>query len=1344
MTAQRSRPALALLCALLSATAMAQDPDYTFWTAGSGGSFDNRLNWSHGVPDPFIRAFFATVGGLITFDTIESPASKTLEFWNTDVWFDATFKFDYVTPLVEVGIRPGQNASLTMLSGELEAISVSVGEHGTGVLTLFGDAYVVCSEANIGDGLSGEGSIIIDGFDAGILVTSFLEVGGAGTGQLTLLSSGKISACLGTTGIGLDIETGVGSGVMTVNGAGSEWFNLGWMHVGWFSQGTLNITAGGLVNAETGVIGNLAGAIGEANVDGIGSSWDILSQLLVGRMGSASLCITNGGSVSSSTGVIGGFAGSSGAVDVDGAGSTWTNLFDLSVGVFGTATLTVTDGGTVVAPSINVNETGEIHGDGFLDADVMNQGVVSPGSSARVLTVLGDYQQTPSGRLDISIGQFDNDELNVHGQATLAGVLNLSFDEGDEPELLEVFTVLTANSIVGAFESINCKGTQFQILPDVDAIRVQVIGLEPVDCDVVHWTARTGGPFDVPENWDSVVPGVFSTAVFDSVNSPPPAYVVDFFTNAATDRLIVLSEAAVQFELGGRDYFVAGGFDPTEPSIVVGELAGVSSRLTVRNIVGGFHGLHGSATSIGHGPGSSGELTVTGAFTLFDSEDLDIGFAGAGAFSVEDGALATTVGDVSFAQVVGLLGEVSVTNPGSKWLTTGSRFFVGEFGNGTLTISDGGQLLSNTVVDGPNDGVILAVNPGSTALVTVTGQGSKWIEGTAPMFIAGQGDATVVVKDGGVIQFPDLPGAGVIIDSTGHLVGNGTVVANVINVGEVRPEGMGQSSGVLTIDGNYEQVDVPGGGQVEESGSLVIDITGLVAGSDYDQLIVTGEVRLGGGVFVTFPDTFDPQADDTFTFLQAGSVHPGFPAFDVGFITGLAPNKVVVVDYGAGAASGPTGLNLIVFNLEDLIGFGNPDNVEVNGVIADAVVDDFNGDGIPDLALVVGGDPGSVVILEGDGESFMQTQLIVVGNSPRGITSAPLDGVAGIDLAVTNAADGTVSVLLNNGSGVFGSDPTPIPVGNNPVAIAAADFREDLDGDIDLFVANAGDNELAVLVNDGAANFVSLISIPTGLMPFAVDPSDLDNDKDIDALVVANVDSDTLTVVMILGGGAFTTTTLDVGDAPVALTHADYNNDFATDIVTANRGDDTNGAATVSVLINNGDNTFAPAVTLPVGTLATSIVSIDMDGDGDADLAVVVTDEQNERVVRVLRNDFIHDDIQEQQLTFTLDQDLDQGENPVLVRKADVNLDGADDLITINDAGALNAASGAGPVPSSISVLLSTCPWDCGGATDGFVGIVDFLALLAQWGGAGTCNFDGGVIGITDFLELLANWGPCP
>ena len=58
--------------------------------------------------------------------------------------------------------------------------------------------------------------------------------------------------------------------------------------------------------------------------------------------------------------------------------------------------------------------------------------------------------------------------------------------------------------------------------------------------------------------------------------------------------------------------------------------------------------------------------------------------------------------------------------------------------------------------------------------------------------------------------------------------------------------------------------------------------------------------------------------------------------------------------------------------------------------------------------------------------------------------------------------------------------------------------------------------------------------------------------------------------------------------------------------------------------------------------------------------------------------------------------------------------------------------------------LALPCPWDCGGDLNGDVGIVDFLALLGQWGDPGSCDFDGGGVGIVDFLELLGNWGPCP
>ena len=56
-----------------------------------------------------------------------------------------------------------------------------------------------------------------------------------------------------------------------------------------------------------------------------------------------------------------------------------------------------------------------------------------------------------------------------------------------------------------------------------------------------------------------------------------------------------------------------------------------------------------------------------------------------------------------------------------------------------------------------------------------------------------------------------------------------------------------------------------------------------------------------------------------------------------------------------------------------------------------------------------------------------------------------------------------------------------------------------------------------------------------------------------------------------------------------------------------------------------------------------------------------------------------------------------------------------------------------------------SCPWDCGPAADGEVGIVDFLALMATWGEVGVpCDFDGSGVGITDVLLMLGWWGPCP
>lgn len=83
---------------------------------------------------------------------------------------------------------------------------------------------------------------------------------------------------------------------------------------------------------------------------------------------------------------------------------------------------------------------------------------------------------------------------------------------------------------------------------------------------------------------------------------------------------------------------------------------------------------------------------------------------------------------------------------------------------------------------------------------------------------------------------------------------------------------------------------------------------------------------------------------------------------------------------------------------------------------------------------------------------------------------------------------------------------------------------------------------------------------------------------------------------------------------------------------------------------------------------------------------------------------------------------------------------------TILDGRAL-ARDGAVNLDTNVIQIVTrpaTCPWDCGSPSDGIVSTLDLLALLAQWGAPGSCDFDNDGVGTADLLELLANWGPCP
>jgi hypothetical protein len=74
---------------------------------------------------------------------------------------------------------------------------------------------------------------------------------------------------------------------------------------------------------------------------------------------------------------------------------------------------------------------------------------------------------------------------------------------------------------------------------------------------------------------------------------------------------------------------------------------------------------------------------------------------------------------------------------------------------------------------------------------------------------------------------------------------------------------------------------------------------------------------------------------------------------------------------------------------------------------------------------------------------------------------------------------------------------------------------------------------------------------------------------------------------------------------------------------------------------------------------------------------------------------------------------------------------------------AIGSADGSTRLGAFEVLCLGACPWDCG-AVDDVVGTADLLALLGQWSGEGSCDFDGGGVGSSDLLALLTNWGPCP
>ncbi len=279
------------------------------------------------------------------------------------------------------------------------------------------------------------------------------------------------------------------------------------------------------------------------------------------------------------------------------------------------------------------------------------------------------------------------------------------------------------------------------------------------------------------------------------------------------------------------------------------------------------------------------------------------------------------------------------------------------------------------------------------------------------------------------------------------------------------------------------------------------------------------------------------------------------------------------------------------------------------------------------------------------------------------------------DLAAANFSSATVSVLLGDGTGSFGTK-TDYATGTNPMSVAIGDMNGD--GKPDLATVNGGPNTVSVLLGNGAGGFGTNTDFATGTSPRCVAIGDLNGDGTPD-VATANLDN-TVSVLFGIGTGRFRTRTdFTTGTSPYGVAIGDVNGDGMRDAVTAN-----SGASTVSVFLGNGAGGFGVKTDFATGTGPEYVAIGDVNRDGDLDL---VTANYSANTVSVLLGNGTGG--------FGTKTDFTTGTGPECVAIGDLNLDGNPDLVTANYSAntvSVLLGSGAGGFGTKTDFTTNTGP----------------------------------------------------
>ena len=715
-----------------------------------------------------------------------------------------------------------------------------------------------------------------------------LYVGSNSSGQTTNFTSGTNSYA--NTYVGYN--AGASNNTLTVAITNTLLTNSADLNIGYNGSGNSMIVsnAAQVANAGNGFIGNIAPSSNNfVLVTGLGSTWSNSGYLLIGSDGSGnSMVISNGAQVVNNYGSIGKSATSSNnSVLVTGLGSTWSNSGGLEIGYDGSGNSMVISNGAQV-----VN-----HDDVYI-SDTYS----APSSNNSVLVTGSGSTWSSSAGLYIGSGGSGNSMVISNG----AQVVNYSGSVSG-----------TSNTAI-----VTGSGSSWSIS--------SLLGVGGIGSSLVisNSAAMTVGGIYLGESGSGNL--LLVTGAGSSLTNSGMFYV----GMEGTNNSVVLSNGATMTAGGiyvGYSYWNVGSGN----SLLV---TGTGSSLTNSGILAvgydGIVGIKGNNNSVvlsngatmtagriyvgGYSSGNSLLVTGTGS-SLTNSGSLAVGTGGSVGSEANNNSVVVSNGAtlnsysaaISTGSSNSFSNSVIVTGTGSIW-NNSNALTLGDTGSGTLTVGNGGKVISGSVVIASAPGSIGTLNIGSlggsdtagtiaaptisfgggqgtlnfnqrdttTFISSITGAGTVQQLGSGTTILSGSNSYTGTTKvNAGVLLVDNTTGwgvgSGLTVNSNGIVGGSGSIAGAALINGLLDPSRGSTNAMTLSFNTNVTL------------GATATTMVDLLNTGSYDKIEVGGTLAYGGIFDIALGNTNAPGTYQFFSTLAGGTNIITTGSFSTVELTGL-------------------------------------------------------------------------------------------------------------------------------------------------------------------------------------------------------------------------------------------------------------------------------------------------------------------------------------------------------------------------------------------------------------------------------------------------------------------------